>query len=31
MQVLDMAERFDSIEAAQQSQSVMLGYLVQAH
>ena len=30
MQVLDMAERFDIIEATQRQQSVMLGYVVQA-
>ena len=30
MQVLDMAERFDAVEDTQRSQSVMLGYVVQA-
>ena len=31
MQVLEMAERFDQVEKTQKQQSIMLGYLVQAH
>ena len=30
MQVLDISERFDAVEETQNSQSVMLGYIVQA-